>query len=366
MQYRCFIWISVYVISSLGLTSGPCFAYATIQLGSNYGWYAQDIPAPPETIESNPFSNYNVIQNYDTETQAINSQLIAMREAGQTTIAVPIYPAVGFDSQSLLDETGGNLNQHDLTNFKDFIAQVKADGFTSILYRFNFQAYNAPQNATPAMTAINSEFIANMMNEVIIPAGVPYVTDLTGELASYSITPAEISYGQYLWMNYVNEFGTNNTIGFSTNHVWNQSGIANMLAIFNGIYPEMFGFEIYTDDRTNGVAPSPSQQIISLNQDLIDDGINRPWIITETYYDDPTIANGIALGIAETGQQIDDLYQWQINGPDTQDNTIPPIQISAYKVLNETQSEVPEPETVVIFLIGITITILMLHFGRGQ
>jgi uncharacterized repeat protein (TIGR03803 family) len=177
--------------------------------GSNYGWYYL---APPCNGEP-----YGVVYNYDTATATIDAQLRQMYDNGQRRLRIPIFHARGINSGTIMDSTGGNLAPRFQANLGNLLAAIKAAGFVEIEVGFFPQSNNSPIGWTTFSDDYfqeNWSLIQNL-HPIIAGAGISYHIDLMNEGIPPLGWAVLLQYDQMLWNDYVAEFGSDDTLGFS-------------------------------------------------------------------------------------------------------------------------------------------------------
>jgi hypothetical protein len=177
--------------------------------GSNYGWYYL---APPCNREP-----YGVVYNYNMATSTIDTQLQQMYSNGQRRLRIPIFHARGINSGTIMDSTGGTLAPQFLTNLANLLGAVRAAGFVEIEVSFHPQSSNDPTQWTSFSDDYfqeNWSLIQNL-HPIIAGAGIPYHLDLLNEGIPPLGYAALLQYDQMLWNDYVAEFGSSDTLGFS-------------------------------------------------------------------------------------------------------------------------------------------------------
>jgi hypothetical protein len=292
--------------------------------GSDYGWYHLDAPCSREP--------YGVVYNFDTATSTINSQLQQMYTNGQRRLRIPIYFARGINSGTIMDSTGGNLAPQFQTNLANLLAAIKAAGFVEIEVSFHPQSNNNPIVWTTFSDDYFQENWSLIQNlrPIIAGAGISYHLDLMNEGIPPPGYAALLQYDQMLWNDYVAQFGSSDTLGFSiiadAAHVGQVSAVYGPSAYGNQGAPQLFDVHIY-DDPGNSFGTAFS----GLNSQGYQ-GV--PWIIGEAFYNDATEAAALRQEINSTGQTVLYLTQWPVTAdrncsPDV--NVAPPADFSNYQ-----------------------------------
>jgi hypothetical protein len=336
------------LVLALALSAAP--ARAAVLGGSNYAWFGLDAAH----YSNDPVAArepYAVIQNYDTAKTQIDAQLQTMRSNGQTAISIPIFYADGLYNNQVLNASSGDLTAHDKANLTNLIATIKQDGFKQIEYRFDGQYSIAPASWKTWQAA---EFqrtwsLIQSLHPLFAAGGVPYLVDLQNEgtpVSNYAPQAQLLAFDKLLWTDYTGTFGTADTVGFST--IADPARIASLGAVYGSTLPGVFDFHLY--------GPPLSQEdtgalFVDTFNALHAQGLDRPWIIGETFYDDPSTAAQIAAAMATTGQQVNAIYQWPVDRQNRTDrfgnqgvDVAPPLGFDAYLPLTAASStKIPEP-----------------------
>ena len=275
---------------------------------------------------------YGVVYNYDTATATINAQLQQMYSNGQRRLRIPIYFARGIDSGTIMDSTGGNLAARFQTNLANLLAAIKAAGFVEIEVSFHPQSDNDPigwATFSDDYFQENWSLIQNL-RPIIAGAGISYHLDLMNEGIPPPGYAALLQYDQMLWNDYVSQFGSSDTLGFSiiadSAHVGQVSAVYGPSAYGNQGAPQLFDVHIYDD---------PGNSFDTAFSGLNSQGYQGvPWIIGEAFYNDADEASALRQEINNTGQTVLYLTQWPVSAdrncsPDV--NVAPPADFSNYQ-----------------------------------
>jgi len=292
--------------------------------GSNYGWYYL---APPCNREP-----YGVVYNYNTATATIDMQLQQMYTNGQRRLRIPIFHARGINSGTIMDSTGGNLALQFQTNLANLLAAVKAAGFVEIEVSFHPQSNNDPTQWTSFSDDYfqeNWSLIQNL-HPIIAGAGIPYHLDLLNEGIPPPGYAALLQYDQMLWNDYVAEFGSSDTLGFSiiadSAHVGQVSSVYGPSAFGNQGPPQLFDVHIY--DETGNSFATAFNSLTSQGYQGV------PWIIGEAFYNDAAEAAAQRAEANGTGQKVLYLTQWPLTSDESCSaavNVAPPAEFSSYQ-----------------------------------
>jgi hypothetical protein len=308
--------------SSPSSTSTPPPAPAALG-GSNYGWYYL---APPCNREP-----YGVVFNYDTAASTINTQLQQMYNNGQRRLRIPIYHARGINSGTIMDSTGGNLAPQFQSNLAGLLPAVKAAGFEEIEVSFHPQSNNDPTQWTTFSSDYFQEnwSVIQNLRTIVAAAGIPYHLDLLNEGIPPKGWAVLLQYDQMLWNDYVAEFGSSDTLGFSiiadSAHVGQVSAVYGPSSYGNQGSPQLFDVHIY-DETGNSFATAFSSLTSQGYQGI-------PWIIGEAFYNDAAEAAAQRQEANSTGQKVLYLTQWPVTSDgscSTAVNVAPPADFSNY------------------------------------
>lgn len=295
--------------------------------GSNYGWYHLDPPCNREP--------YGVVYNYNTASSTIDAQLQQMYSNGQRRLRIPIFHARGINSGTIMDSTGGNLAPQFQTNLANFLAAVKAAGFLEIEVSFHPQSSNDPTQWTTFSQDYFDEnwSLIQSLRPIIAASGIPYHLDLLNEGIPPPGYAPMMEYVQMLWNDYVAEFGSEDTLGFSiiadSAHVGQVSTVYGPSRFGNQGAPALFDVHIYDETGNsfmtafNGLTAQGYQGV--------------PWIIGEAFYNDAAEAAAQRAAATTTGQKVLYLTQWPLTPDESCSNAVnvaPPADFSSYQAQN--------------------------------
>jgi hypothetical protein len=231
-----------------------------------------------------------------------------------------------------MDSTGGTLAPQFLTNLAGLLAAVKAAGFVEIEVSFHPQSSNDPTQWTTFSDDYFQENWSLIQNlrPIIAGAGIPYHLDLLNEGIPPLGYAALLQYDQMLWNDYVSEFGSSDTLGFSiiadAAHVGQVSTVYGASAYGNQGSPQLFDVHIY--DETGNSFATAFNALTSQGYQGI------PWIIGEAFYDDAAEAAAQRQEADSTGQTVLYLTQWPLTSDEscsTAVNVAPPADFSNYQ-----------------------------------
>ena len=291
----------------------------------NYGRYHLDPPCIREP--------YGVVYNYDTATTTIDAQLQQMYNNGQRRLRINLSFTQGALIWTIMDSTGGNLALRFQANLANLLAAIKATGFAEIEVSFHCIRARDPTRWTTFSDDFfqeNWSLIQNL-HPIIAGAGISYHIDLSNE--GIPLSPGYVALlqdDQMLWNDYVSEFGSNDTVGFSiiadSAHVGQVSTVYGPSPFGNHGSPQLFDVHIY--DET-GV--SFATAFNSLNSQGYQ-GVG--WIVGEAYYNDAAEAMALRGEVTSTGQKVFYLTQWPVtsdrNCSPARGGAAPPVAFSNY------------------------------------
>jgi hypothetical protein len=295
--------------------------------GSNYGWYYLAAPCNREP--------YGVVYNYNTATSTIETQLQQMFSNGQRRLRIPIFHARGINSGTIMDSTGGTLAPQFQANLANLLIAIKAAGFVEIEVSFHPQSLNDPTQWTTFSSDYFQENWSLIQNlrPIIAASGIPYHLDLLNEGIPPLGYDALLRYDQMLWNDYVAEFGSSDTLGFSiiadSAHVGQVRTVYGPSAFGNNGSPQVFDVHIYDESGSsfatafNALSSQGYQQV--------------PWIIGEGFYNDAAEATTLRQQANGTGQKVLYLTQWPLTSDESCSNAVnvaPPADFSSYAVQN--------------------------------
>jgi hypothetical protein len=343
--------------------SGFELATPILRGGSNYVWHALG-----ESCDREPFG---VIPNYHEpgiRTRVIG-QLHAMRAAGQDNLSLGLYhlrapeeaDAVGRITGTLLDSSGGDLHPRMRQNLVEFLADIRAVGFFSVVFRYHPQGANNPRDwdtLGPAQLDLLEEnwSLIDRIEPLLQQSGLNWGTDLLVEgmprariieLPGVDLiesgTPAREGWSRYareIWKRYSTKYGISRTVGFSFVSDTDDTRIDARAEHIDYVYtvdgvrrlPLLFALDIYgTPSRDEGWI------FRAYHRHLRDEGLgSMVWLIAEAYYDDAAAARSLAEAMAATGQPVYYLTQWPLQRGSSCDPNVtvaPPLDFGNYSRL---------------------------------
>lgn len=289
--------------------------------GSNYAWYHLD----PNCVR-NP---YGIIPNYDSAAPEIDRQLEAMFRNGQRRLRIPIYHGRGIGGGTNMESKGGDLTPQCRENLQRLLATIHRIGFSEIIVGFFPQGSNNPARWTafqPDSYQENWQLVANL-RPLITAAHIRYHIDLWNEGSPGARQPIVLEYCQRLWNQYAAAYGTRDTIGFSIipapDRLQLVSTVYGSSPFGNHGPPRVFDLHFYKD---------AGARFASAHAILRTAGCRQPWILGESFYNDPVEAQALRQAIRNTRQKVLFLLQWPLTAAAAcRDVSLaPPIDFSNY------------------------------------
>lgn len=269
--------------------------------GSNYNWFGLD------GCDREPFG---VINKFHQGRDKINQQLRELREAGQQRLRFGIFHRRGPDSGTLMDSTGGRLSKQNTQNLKDFLAAVKKAGFREISVSMHVNGDNNPNY----WDAWKEDYYQENLNliryvrPIIKTAGIPYKIDLGAELMPDDGQQFTLEHSKRTWRDYTAEFGKDDTVGFSVIGS-RATRIKHIPEVYGDNPPHLLDFHFYGNEQFG----DEYTQFVNAHRQLTDMGYRQGMVVSETYFNDGTAADGLRRAIDETGRQVYWLTQWPLS-----------------------------------------------------
>lgn len=324
--------------------------------GSNYHWYNLD-----GLCNREPFgivANYHLADGNGLVRTQVQQQLGVMRARGMTRLSLGFYFTHGFSSGTLVDSSNPAQVSQAVTNIGSLLADVKAAGFSEVLFRF-FPTSNINPSQSNFDPGLVDEYwnLITQVRPAVATAGIPYRLDLGVELAprdsNSPIYPTSERYKypqnkewsravRTLWQRYYAAYDRFDTVGFSfftdTNPDNQRWRVRHMRYVYEGNYPYLYAVDIYPTDSITA-----ADKFIQLHDAMVredSDGSlgfrNNGWIIAEANYEDPLVAADLSSAIAATDRAVFYLTQWPLDRtggvcPNLHVNVPPPYQWDIYK-----------------------------------
>lgn len=293
--------------------------------GSNYNWYQ---------ITNCDREPYGVIKNFPKGKAVIGKQLTQMRAAGQQRLRFGIFHHHGPDSGTLMNSTGGKLSPRNTQNLRDFLAAVRAAKFREISVSIHTNGVNNPNGWTDFRDDLYNENLQliRYIRPILTAAKIPYRIDLGAELIPDINQPRTLEYAQKLWRAYTDEFGLADTVGFSVIGS-RPTRIANIPKVYGDRPPHLLDLHLYGSPEFG----DEYQLLTKAHQQLNALGYRQGVVISETYYNDATAANGLRKAIDETGRRVYWVTQWPLSRTKPCNEHVdvaPPVAFDAFRNAN--------------------------------
>lgn len=293
--------------------------------GSNYAFYQLDGCAR---------DSYGVINDFaeDRAAATVRRQLAEMYAQGQRRLRLNVFhQRRSAEWDAALPSAGGRLTERHRANLTALLAEVRRVGFAEVLVSFHPLDESHPggwQSWREEQYQENLSFVTDVRS-VLAASRLPYRLDLLNEGSPAADSPAVlVEYARRLWRDHLARWSTENAVGFSMT-VWLAGRVKRLPEIYGDRPPQVFDVHLYGDNPHNG---TEYRQFLDAHQEM-GSRYRQPWIVGETYYDDPAAAAGIAKAAAESGRQVLYLTQWplrrQVSCPDV--DTAPPVSYRAYR-----------------------------------
>ena len=326
----------------------PPIMLAQVPGGSNYYYY--------RGVDSNPATNtcrgtagspgFGIITDYYLNdrkcgeharvSSIINGQLNTMVLNGQRNLSLPVFfaqsgrfvanannqcPTSGRTAGkggAMMPLPDGTIPPNCLAALRSIISAAYNAGFKSVRIRFMALGPNDPYtwsqfNGTVA--AYNWKFIQS------VHAGLSGLSlgkyDLGNEDLAGSNLPIVLQYATYLWERYTATYGTSDTVGFSVpcSDVCN-ANIDSFSTVYGSNLPPVFDFHIYGNDCPDIVGVGNQTLPVDRVYDIFLNSLHslgwtsQGWIIGETCYNDPNVAQRLLKAHQQAGNLLDSIEQW--------------------------------------------------------
>lgn len=283
----------------------PAFAGTTVPgMGTNYfaydlGSYDPERPGGPGNNVYSPGENFKTpIGLYQLMPTEVDTQIADMRASGMDYIVLQINMAdlapckqEGTCSDGapqdwlwgyLLDDSDSRLRPTQQDNLVSLLQDIRRNGFRRVVIRFadaDVAKWTSWNEVQYQMAWRLMESVHDLVGQQLAGSATTPIYDL-GMEAIGATRPETEDYVRRLWTDYTNEFGTSDTVGFST------IGDAEHLRALNWYgakRPGMYAFDIYRNIGTG----------LARVWNALGDERTKPIIIMETYPNDPLVAEQI-------------------------------------------------------------------------
>ena len=297
--------------------------------GSNYPMYSVGnyLEYPTDSVWVIPYNMRPVIGTYHLAPDTVRNQLAIMYNSGQRKIALDLWysdftmdgplidsPLYGHEVNSRL----GKLLPQQETNLINLLDDIVKQGYNQIMFRFDTQGDSDPRNWTVWQEnkyLKNWSFVSSTkatIQKTLIGKPVKVLYDLDGELAGLTIGQTQ-AYFQRMWQDYVSNYGSHNTIGFSF-AVSPPRSLRDAIALYDkvGKRPDIYGFDIYGDEY--GGLQFLKSELMSAGEE------NKPVFMEEAYYNDPEANQQIKQARIDFHLNIRFIMQWPVQRGAVQNN----------------------------------------------
>ena len=286
--------------------------------GSNYPMYSvgKYLEYPTDSVWLIPYNMRPVIGTYHLAPDTVRKQLAIMYNNGQRKIALDLWYSDLAPAPPLLDSPlyghvvnsrlGKLLPQHE-QNLINLLNDIVNQGFNQIMFRFDTQGDSDPRGWTVWQEdryLKNWDFVSSTkttIQKTLEGKKIKVLYDLDGELAGIAIGQTEM-YFQRMWGDYVKNYGSHNSVGFS--FAVAPGRLTDAMASFDkvGKRPDIYAFDIYGDEF-NSLTYLQNELQLAGEQ-------NKPVFMEEAYYDDPQSYQQIIQARAALHMNIRFIMQW--------------------------------------------------------
>lgn len=268
--------------------------------GSNYDFY---------NLAGCDREQYGVIDSFAKGRNTIEHQLAAMYANGQRRLRIGVFHQHAPNSGTTMDSSTGDLSSADRSQLTQLLAAVKSAGFVEIEVAFFPIGADDPHSWDRWQESSYQEnwSVIQNLHPLIAAAGIPYRIDLLNEGIPTPEEPVLLRYSQTLWAAYTAAFGTTDTVGFSMT-VPVADRVPQLPAVYGPHPPAVFDVHLY-GSLWHG---DEYQQFLAADAAMTQLGYHQPWIIGETWFNDPDAATAIDRAIAATTRPVRYLTQWPL------------------------------------------------------
>lgn len=328
MRTQNLFYIWALALLALIATSGS--AHAAGRGGSNYHFYDLDgcVREP-----------YGVLRNFHIARAKIESDLIAMYENGQRRLRIGIFHGRGLSSGTLIDSTGGTIDQQYLTNLADLLTTIRLIGYEEIQFAFFPQAQNNPTNwstsfswgstqesylqenwglvtkVMPVLRASGMFFKVDLGNELYIPRFHPTTLALSNQTA----------YAKKMWEKFRATYSIGESVGFSVRPS-EISALSGARLVYGNYPPYLMSIHVY--DNVDSTIRSAHSALNSANYKVT--GL----VVGEARYNHLSSAQQIQTASLNIGSRpIHYVIQWPLAESETCPNDVnvaPPLEFGNY------------------------------------
>ena len=287
--------------------------------GSNYPMYSiGDLLEHPDG--STWFVPYNlrpVIGTYHLAPDTVRNQLAIMYNNGQRKITLDLWYSDLAPGPPLIDSPiyghvvnsrlGKLLPQHE-ANLINLLDDIVNQGYNQIMFRFDTQGDSDPRGWNTweeARYLKNWSFVSSTkatIKKTLEGKPIKVLYDLDGELAGMTVGQTE-AYFQRMWQDYVNNYGSHNTVGFSF-AVSPPRSLRDAISLYDhvGKRPDIYAFDIYGNEYEG--LQFLKNELQSAGED------KKPVFMEEVYYNDPEAHREVMQARSDLQLNIRFIMQW--------------------------------------------------------
>ncbi len=286
--------------------------------GSNYPMYSVGnyLEYPTDSVWFIPYNMRPVIGTYHLAPDTVRKQLAIVYNNGQRKIALDLWYSDFSSDFNLVDSpiyghvvsaTMGKLIPQHEQNLINLLNDILNQGFNQIMFRFDTQGDSDPRGWTSWQEdryQKNWSFVSSTkatIQKTLVGKSIKVLYDLDGELAGISIGQTEM-YFQRMWGDYVKNYGSHNTVGFS--FAVAPGRLTDAMASFDkvGKRPDIYAFDLYGDEFASLTYLQNELQLAGEQ--------NKPVFMEEAYYDDPQSYQQIVQARSALHMNIRFIMQW--------------------------------------------------------
>ncbi len=255
---------------------------------------------------------------YHINPEEVERQLRAMRAQGQEQIALMIWFSIFMPGQEnivwdkhMINATGGQWNSQMKQNLYNLLQKIDSLGFKKVQLRFAQQWLSDPHEWDQwyeTRYTQNKSFILqgrSIALKALENSNVEILFDLGAEQGGFRKGQSS-SYTKRLWQEYVQEFGSDDSYGFS--FATTADRVERMWKIYQevGVFPKLLALDVY--GKEEGEIFNTLKAVHQVMQRFGHQSI--PVLIQETYYNDFVSANEFIQARNELGMNIFAVLQW--------------------------------------------------------
>ena len=279
-----------------------------------------------------------MLRNFHLNRAQIEDDLLIMHQNGQRRLRIGLFHGRGLSSGTLIDSTGGTIDQQYLTNLADLLATVRAIGYEEIQFAFFPQGQNNPGNwgtsyswgSTEESYLLENWGLVTQVMPVLRSSGLPFRVDLGNELYIARFAPRTLAlsnqsnYAKKMWEKFRSTYTIGESVGFSV-RASEIPKLSTARLIYGNYPPYLMSIHVY--NNTDSTIRSAHSALNSANYQYT--GL----VIGETPYNDLTSAQQIQSASLNIGSRpIHYVLQWPLTATPTcaDVDVAPPVDFSNY------------------------------------